>query len=121
MRGEYVTTDNDRNRFYYHMLKFCRSNEDILNLTKLNLSLRDCDFLLGELGYEQNNWEVDSGEGEIWCSYIQQNMPKIIVVSDAYLGSLKLYWSDEQDNEGGSLDNSELIINLMKECWGNIF
>ena len=66
MRGEYFTTNEDRRRFFHALNDFCKEDAVEVDLMSSQLCLRDCLFLLDELGYVYSDWDVDAGEGEIW-------------------------------------------------------
>ena len=116
MRGNYNTTDADRRRFFHSLCDLCRDNTDEVNLMGTQLCLRDCLFLLDELGYVSGDWEVDAGEGEIWVTCYQEDMTNITLLSDAYLGRLKMFWSPEPTQEG-----IDKLKELMRIYWGKYF
>ena len=116
MRGEYFTTDMDRRRFFHALNDFCKDDVVEVDLMNSQLCLRDCLELLDELGYVYSDWEVDSGEGEIWVTCYCDDMAYITFLSDGYLGRLKMFWSPEptqKDRDG--------LKELMKEHWGKYF
>lgn len=115
MRGEYYTSDEDRRRFFHALNKLCQENEDDVDLIGSQLCLRDCLVLLGELGYEQGSWDVDGGEGEIWVACYQEDCPPLTVLSDGFLGRLKIFFQDGNDVD------EEKIKELMRKHWGKYF
>ena len=121
MRGKYETTSDDRRRFFMEVQRFYRPDVEEVDLTNTHLSFHNCNVLLGQLGYEQDSYEVDAGEGEIWAIYRQEDAPGIVVLSDAYLGRLKLFWSNENGDEGGIPENVDRFRELMKKHWGKYF
>ena len=116
MRGEYFTTNEDRRRFFHALNDFCKEDAVEVDLMSSQLCLRDCLFLLDELGYVYSDWDVDAGEGEIWVTCYQEDMAYITLLSDGYLGRLKMFWSPEptqKDKDG--------LKELMRENWGKYF
>ena len=115
MRGNYHTSHEERRRFFYELEKLCKDNTDEVDLMDTQLCLRDCLFLLDELGYVSGDWEVDAGEGEIWVTCYQEDMTNITLLSDAYLGRLDMFWSGRV-----SID-TEKMKELMRKHWGKYF
>ena len=116
MRGEYFTTSEDRRRFFHSINELCKDNVDEVDLMGTQLCLRDCLFLLDELGYVSGSWDVDAKEGEIWVTCYQEDMAYITLLSDAYLGRLKMFWSPEPTQE-----DIDKLKELMRENWGKYF
>ena len=115
MRGEYFTTDEDRRRFFHALNELCKDNTDEVDLIGSQLCLRDCLFLLDELGFDSGQWDVDASEGEIWVTCYQENYPSLTILSDGYLGRLQLFFQD------GSDADEETIRELMRKHWGKYF
>lgn len=116
MRGNYHTSHEERRRFFYELEKLCKGNTVEVDLIDTQLCLRDCLFLLDELGYVYSDWEVDAGEGEIWVTCYCDDMAYITLLSDGYLGRLKMFWSPEptqKDRDG--------LKELIKKHWGKYF
>ena len=116
MRGEYFTTCEDRRRFFHSLNELCKDNTDEVDLMGTQLCLRDCLFLLDELGYVSGDWDFDAGEGEIWVTCYQEDMTNITLLSDGYLGRLKMFWSPEPTQE-----DIDKLKELMRENWGKYF
>ena len=115
MRGKYYTDSEDRRRFFHSMCELCKDNVDEVDMIGSQLCLRDCIELLEELGYCSSDWEVDAGEGEIWVTFYQEEYPYITILSDGYLGRLKMFWPERV-----SVDN-EKVKELMRKHWGKYF
>ena len=116
MRGEYYTSGEDRRRFFHALNEMCKEAVFEIDLISSQLCLRDCLELLDELEYVYSDWDVDGGEGEIWVTCYCNEMPYITVLSDGYLGRLKMYWSDETTNA-----DREKLKELMRKHWGKYF
>lgn len=116
MRGNYHTSHEERRRFFYELEKLCKDNTIEVDLIDTQLCLRDCLFLLDELGFVSSDWEVDAGEGEIWVTCYQDGMAYITLLSDGYLGRLKMFWSPEPTRE-----DIDKLKELMKKHWGKYF
>lgn len=115
MRGKYYTDSEDRRCFFHLICELCKDKVNEVDMIDSQLCLRDCIELLNELGYCLGDWEVDSGEGEIWATFYQEEYPSITILSDGYLGKLKMFWSKYD-----SVDN-EKMKELMKKHWGKYF
>ena len=116
MRGEYFTTSEDRRRFFHALSELCKDNTDEVDLIGSQLCLRDCLFLLDELGFVSGDWEFDAGEGEIWVTCYQEDMAYITLLSDGYLGRLKMFWSPEPTKE-----DIDKLKEFMRKHWGKYF
>lgn len=118
MRGEYQVTLEDRRRFFHALLELCQSQVDKVDLVGTQLCLSNCVDLLEELGYEQNEWETNGWEGEIWCEYTHAEAPSISFSADAYVGGLDVFWTAIDDEEEIEI---EAFKNLMRKHWGKYF
>ena len=116
MRGEYFTTNEDRRRFFHTLNDFCKDDVVEVDLIGTQLCLRDCLLLLDELDYVSEDWDVDVSEGEIWVTCYQDNMTNITLLSDGYLGRLKMFWSPEPTQK-----DKDRLKELMRENWGKYF
>jgi hypothetical protein len=114
MRGSYTTTHDDRRKFFHALLQICDRGESGVDLISSQLCLRDCVELIQELGYEPADWEYDSEE--IWVTCYQENCPILTLMSDGYLGSLKLFYNPDADDA-----DTEKIKELMRTHWGKYF
>jgi hypothetical protein len=118
MRGKYYTDSEDRRRFFHALCELCKDGVNEVDMVGSQLCLRDCIELLDELGYCSGDWEVDAGEGEIWVTFYQEEYPFITVLSDGYLGRLKIFWSFWSDS--GDI-NTEALKELIRKHWGKYF
>ena len=116
MRGNYYTDSNDRRRFFHALNSFCQDDAIEVDLMSTQLCLRDCLFLLEELGFVSGEWDVDASEGEIWVTCYYEGMAYITLLSDGYLGRLKMFWSPEPTPE-----DIDKLKELMRENWGKYF
>jgi hypothetical protein len=116
MRGNYHTSHEERRRFFYELEKLCKDNTVEVDLTDTQLCLRDCLFLLDELGFVSSDWEVDAGEGEVWITCYQEDMTYITLLSDAYLGRLQMFWTP-----GPTQEDIDKLKELMRKHWGKYF
>ena len=114
MRGNYHTSHEERKRFFQGLSSACGREEYDISLTNTNLCLRDCIELVQELGYEPADWDYDCEE--IWITCYQENCPNLTVMSDGYIGSLKLFYQPSKDPQA-----AEKIIELMRKHWGKYF
>ena len=127
MRGNYQTTDDDRRRFFHGLNQLCDNPEEWCDLVSTQLSMCSCIDLLEELGYEQEDWDVNGWEGDVWGHYnhtkyiedeIVEDAPRIWVRAEAYSGSLDIGFSGMDD--GIEID-TEALKELMRENWGKYF
>ena len=124
MRGEYFTTNEDRRRFFYGLNQLCDNPEEWCDLVSTQLSMCNCIDLLEELGYEQEDWDVNGWEGDVWGHYIHygldglEDAPKMWVRAEAYSGSLDIGFSGMDD---GIEINTEALKELMRKHWGKYF
>jgi hypothetical protein len=114
MRGNYHTGHEERGRFFHALLRICDRGESDVDLVSSQLCLRDCIELIQELGYEPVDWEYDSEE--IWATCYQENCPRLTLMSNGYLGSLKLFYNQDADDA-----DSEKLKELMRKHWGKHF
>lgn len=114
MRGNYHTGHEERRGFFHALGQIYERRVAEVDLVSSQLSLRDCVELIQELGYEPENWEYD-GE-EIWITCYQQNCPHLTLMSDGYVGSLKIFYNPDADDA-----DEEKIKELIKEHWGKYF
>ena len=114
MRGKYHTNHEERRRFFLALSRIWERKETDIDLVSTQLCLRDCHELLEELGYESGSWEYDSEE--IWITFYQEGCPNLTMMSDGYIGSLKLFYNPDTDDA-----SEEKIKELMKEHWGKYF
>ena len=114
MRGNYHTSHEERRRFFHALEQICDRNETDVDLVGTQLSLRDCVELIQELGYEPADWEYDSEE--IWVTCYQEDCPYLTLMSDGYLGSLKLFYNLEANEASVGK-----IKELMRKHWGKYF
>lgn len=129
MRGNYKTTDEDRRRFFHGLNQLCDNPEEWCDLVSTQLSMCNCIDLLEELGYEQEDWDVNGWEGDVWGHYshtkwIEENCqaiedaPRIWVRAEAYSGSLDIGFSGMDD--GIEID-VKALKELMRKHWGKYF
>ena len=127
MRGNYQTTDEDRRRLFHGLNQLCDNPEEWYDLVSTQLSMCNCIDLLEELGYEQEDWDVNGWEGDVWGHYshtkyiedeIVENAPRIWVRAEAYSGSLDIGFSGMDD---GIEINTEALKELMRKHWGKYF
>jgi hypothetical protein len=114
MRGNYHTSHEERRRFFHALLQICDRGESDVDLVSSELCLRDCVELVQELGYKPADWEYD--REETWITCYQENCPLLTLMSDGYLGSLKLFYNPD-DNDA----DEEKIKELMRKHWGKYF
>ena len=118
MRGNYETTHQDRIRFFHALLELCKPQVDSVDLVSTQLSACNCADLLEELGYDQDSWETNGWEGEIWARYTHACAPTILLSADAYCGRLDISWAGIDDGEEIDIDAfKEVLI----ERWGKYF
>ena len=129
MRGNYHTTDEDRRQFFHGLIQLCDNPTEWCNLVSTQLSMCNCADLLEELGYDQEDWDVNGWEGDVWGHYshtkwdeetcqVIEAAPGIWVRAEAYSGSLDIGFSGIDD---GVEINVEALKRLMKERWGKYF
>ena len=127
MRGNYQTTHKDRRKFFHGLCELCKNPTDWHDLVSTQLSMCNCIDLLEELGYEQEDWNVNGWEGDVWGYYnhtkyvedeVIEDAPKIWVRAEAYSGSLDIGFSGMDD--GIEID-VEALRELMKKHWGKYF
>ena len=124
MRGNYQTIDEDRRRFFHGLNQLCDNPEEWCDLVSTQLSMCNCIDLLEELGYEQEDWDVNGWEGDVWGHYIHygldgfEDAPRIWVRAEAYSGSLDIGFSGMDD--GIEID-TEALKELMRKHWGKYF
>ena len=127
MRGNYQTTDDDRRRFFHGLIQLCNNPTEWQDLVSTQLSMHNCVGLLEELGYEQEDWDVNGWEGDVWGHYIHtkyvedeivEDAPRIWVRAEAYSGSLDIGFSGKDD--GVEID-VEALKKLMRKHWGKYF
>ena len=127
MRGNYRTTDEDRRRFFHGLNQLCDNPTEWYDLVSTQLSICNCIDLLEDLGYEQEEWDVNGWEGDVWGHYIHtkyvedeiiEDAPRIWVRAEAYSGSLDIGFSGMDD--GVEID-VEALRELMREKWGKYF
>ena len=127
MRGNYRTTDEDRRRFFHGLNQLCDNPTEWYDLVSTQLSMCNCIDLLEDLGYEQEEWDVNGWEGDVWGHYIHtkyvedeiiEDAPRIWVRAEAYSGSLDIGFSGMDD--GVEID-VEALRELMREKWGKYF
>ena len=127
MRGSYKTTDEDRRRFFHALLQLCDNPQDWCDLTSTQLSMCNCCDLLEELGYDQEDWDVNGWEGDVWGHYIHtklvedevvEDAPRIWVRAEAYSGELSVGFSGMDD--GIEID-TEALKEAMRKHWGKYF
>jgi hypothetical protein len=86
--------------------------------------MHNCVELLGELGYEQEDWDVNGWEGDVWGHYIHyglddlEDAPKMWIRAEAYSGELSVGFSGMDDGE--EID-TEALKELMRKHWGKYF
>lgn len=114
MRGNYHTGHEERRRFFHALQQICDRSESSVDLVSSQLCLRDCVELMQELGYEPEDWTYDSEE--IWVTCYQENYPYFTLMSDGYLGSLKLFYNPDANDAG-----EEKVKELMRKHWGKYF
>lgn len=128
MRGSYQTTHDDRRKFFHGLCELCRKPTESLDLVSTQLSMYDCVNLLEELGYSQDDWNVNGWEGDTWGYYshtkyiedeVVEDAPKIWVSADAYSGSLHIGFAD-MDDDNKEID-TEALKELMRKHWGKYF
>jgi hypothetical protein len=107
---------HDLNSSDTDVIVFKVDNTVEVDLTDTQLCLRDCLFLLDELGFVSSDWEVDAGEGEVWITCYQEDMTYITLLSDAYLGRLQMFWTP-----GPTQEDIDKLKELMKKHWGKYF
>ena len=124
MRGSYTTTHDDRRKFFHGLLELCDKPIDWCNLESTQLSMHNCIELLGELEYEQEDWDVNGWEGDVWGHYIHygldgiEDAPRMWVRSEACSGELSIGFSGMDDGEE---INTEALKELMRKHWGKYF
>lgn len=118
MRGSYHLTDEDRRRFFRAMLEFTKPKVDSIDLVSTQLNVCNCKDLLEELDYNQECWETNGWEGEIFAKYTHETAPAIFLSADAYVGYLDLSWAGLDDGE--DID-TEAFKQVMREKWGKYF
>ena len=124
MRGNYFTTNEDRRRFFHRLSQLCDKPTEWCDLVSTQLSMYNCVDLLEELGYEQEDWDVNGWEGDVWGHYIHYGLdglkdaPKVWVRAEAYSGSLDIGFSGMDDGEE---INTEALKELMRKHWGKYF
>ena len=127
MRGNYQTTHEDRRRFFHGLLQLCNNPTKWYDLVSTQLSMCNCADLLEELGYEQEDWDVNGWEGDVWGHYyhtklvedeVIEDAPRIWVRAEAYSGSLDIGFSGMDD--GIEID-VEALKELMRKYWGYYF
>ena len=124
MRGSYTTTHDDRRKFFHGLCELCNKPIDWYDLESTQLSMHNCVELLGELGYEQQDWDVNGWEGDVWGHYIHygldgiEDAPKMWVRAEAYSGELSVGFSGMDDGEE---INTEALKELMRKHWGKYF
>ena len=127
MRGNYCTTNEDRRRFFHGLNQLCDNPTKWCDLVGTQLSMCNCVDLLEELGYEQEDWDVNGWEGDVWGHYchtkyvedvIVEDAPGIWVRAEAYSGSLDIGFSGMDD---GIEINVEALKELMRKYWGKYF
>lgn len=129
MRGNYHTTDEDRRQFFHGLIQLCDNPTEWCNLVSTQLSMCNCVDLLEELGYDQEDWDVNGWEGEVWGHYRHaqwdeetcqaiEDAPGIWVCAEAYGGSLDIGFSGMRDDIEIDV---EALKRLMKERWGKYF
>ena len=114
MRGNYHTSHEERRRLFHALSQIWERKETDVDLVSTQLFLRDCHELLEELGYESGSWEYD-GE-EIWITFYQEGCPNLTMMSDGYIGSLKLFYNPDTDDA-----DEEKIKELTRKHWGKYF
>lgn len=118
MRGNYETTHQDRIRFFHALLELCKPQVDSVDLVSTQLSACNCADLLEELGYDQEFWETNGWEGEVWAKYIHVSAPAIRLSADAYCGRLDISWADVDD---GKVIDKDAFTEVLVEHWGKYF
>ena len=129
MRGNYQTTDEDRRRFFHGLNQLCNNPDKWCDLVSTQLSMCNCADLLEELGYEQEDWDVNGWEGDVWGHYCHakwdeetcqsiEDAPRIWIRAEAYSGSLDIGFSGMDD---GIEINTEALKELMRKHWGKYF
>lgn len=129
MRGNYYTTDEDRRQFFHELIQLCNNPTEWCDLVDTQLSMCNCADLLKELGYDQEDWDVNGWEGEVWGHYrhtkwdeetyqVIEDAPRIWVCAEAYGGSLNIGFSNMDDDIEIDV---EALKRLMKEHWGKYF
>ena len=127
MRGNYQTTGEDRRRFFHGLNQLCDNPIEWCDLVSTQLSMCNCIDLLEELGYEQEDWDINGWEGDVWGHYnhtkyiedeIVEDAPRIWVRAEAYSGSLDIGFSGMDD--GIEID-VEALKELMRKHWGKYF
>ena len=127
MRGNYRTTHEDRRKFFHGLCELCKNPTTWYDLVSTQLSMCNCVDLLEELGYDQEDWDVNGWEGDVWGHYahtkyiddeVVEDAPKIWVRAEAYSGSLDIGFSGMDDDE--EID-TEALKELMRKHWGKYF
>ena len=129
MRGNYHTNNEDRRRFFNGLNQLCNNPVGWYDLVSTQLSMCNCVDLLEELGYEQEDWDVNGWEGEVWGYYCHakwdeetcqsiEDAPRICVRAEAYGGDLYIGFSGMDD--GIEID-TEALKELMRKHWGKSF
>ena len=127
MRGNYITTSEDRREFFRGLIELCKNPTQWYDLASTQLSMCNCIDLLEELGYEQEDWDVNGWEGDVWGHYahtkyiedtVIEDAPKIWVRAEAYSGALDIGFSGMDD--GVEID-TEALKELMRKHWGEYF
>ena len=127
MRGNYQTMEDDRRRFFHGLNQLCNNPDEWCDLVSTQLSMCNCVDLLEELGYEQEDWDINGWEGDVWGHYrhtkytedeVVEDAPGIWVRAEAYSGSLDIGFSGKDD---GIEINTEALKELMKKHWGRYF
>ena len=118
MRGKYIVTSEDRRKLFHSLCELCRSPFEQQDLISTQLSMCNCADLLEELGYNQEDLEVNGWEGELWGYYTHSTAPAIYVRAEAYDGSLTIGFSKADDDEKIDTDALKEVI---RKYWGNYF
>ena len=127
MRGNYQITHDDRRKFFHGLCELCEKPTEWLDLVSTQLSMCNCVDLLEELGYDQDDWDVNGWEGDTWGYYshakyvkdeVVEDAPRIWVRAEAYSGSLDIGFADMDD--GKEID-TESLKELMRKHWGKYF
>lgn len=118
MRGVYVVTDDDRRKFFHALLKLCQNPRDSQDLISTQLSMSNCCDLLEELGYDQDEWDVNGWEGDVWGTYTHRTAPSITVRAETYAGDLSIMFGGIDDEEEIDVD---ALKDLIREKWGKYF
>jgi hypothetical protein len=129
MRGNYQTTHEDRKKFFHGLCELCKNPTTWHDLVSTQLSMCNCVDLLEELGYDQEDWDVNGWEGDVWGHYCHtkwneetcqaiEDAPTIWVRAEAYSGSLDIGFSGIDDDK--EID-TEALKELMREHWGKYF